>query len=133
LNFIQKIIAKSKYSNIKVLSIVKGFGRVRATETILSKEGILEIDNKSSAYLLLQEMRDEAHRFAIQAQRKKKQKTTRYSELDSIDGVGKITKKILLKEFKSLSAIKLLSIQQLESVKGINHITAVSIYNTFNQ
>ena len=133
LNFIQKIIAKSKYSNIKVLSIVKGIGRVRATETILSKEGILEIDNKSSAYLLLQEMRDEAHRFAIQAQRKKKQKTTRYSELDSIDGVGKITKKILLKEFKSLSAIKLLSIQQLESVKGINHITAVSIYNTFNQ
>ena len=133
LNFIQKIIAKSKYSNIKVLSIVKGVGRVRATETILSKEGILEIDNKSSAYLLLQEMRDEAHRFAIQAQRKKKQKTTRYSELDSIDGVGKITKKILLKEFKSLSAIKLLSIQQLESVKGINHITAVSIYNTFNQ
>ena len=78
-------------------------------------------------------MRDEAHRFAIQAQRKKKQKTTIYSELDSIDGVGKITKKILLKEFKSLSAIKLLSIQQLESVKGINHITAVSIYNTFNQ
>jgi excinuclease ABC subunit C len=133
LNFIKKIIEKSKYSHIKVLSIVKGVGRVRATETILSKEGILEIDNKSSAYLLLQEMRDEAHRFAIQAQRKKKQKTTRYSELDSIDGVGKITKKILLKEFKSLSAIKHLSIQQLESVKGINHITAVSIYNTFNQ
>ena len=133
LNLIQKIIAESKYSDIKILSIVKGIGRVRATETILSKEGVMEIDNKSSAYLLLQEMRDEAHRFAIQAQRNKKKKTIRYSELDSIDGVGKITKKILLKEFKSLSVIKLLSVQQLESVKGINHSTAVSIYNTFNK
>ena len=132
LNVIENLFSNSNYKNINVISIVKGKGRVKATETILSKSGILEIDNKSSAYLLLQEMRDEAHRFAIKAQRNKKNKTIKYSELDEIRGVGEKTKKILLKEFKSLKKIKSLSIQELKAIKCINQKTAVSIYNTFN-
>ena len=132
LNAIQNLLSNSNHKNIKVISIVKGKGRVKATETILSKKGILEIDNKSSAYLLLQEMRDEAHRFAINAQRKKKNKTIKYSELDAIEGVGKKTKQILIKEFKSIKKIKSLSIQELKAIKYINQKTAVSIYNTFN-
>ena len=133
LNVIQNLLSNSNYKNINVISIVKGKGRVKATETILSNKGILEIDNKSSAYLLLQEMRDEAHRFAIQAQRKKKQKTIKYSELDTIRGVGEKTKKILINEFKSLKKIKTLTIDELKSVPGINYNTANSIYNTFNK
>ena len=133
LNAIQNLLSDSNYKNINVISIVKGKGRVKATETILSKTGILEIDNKSSAYLLLQEMRDEAHRFAIQAQRKKKQKTIKYSELDTIKGVGEKTKKILIKEFKSLKKIKTLSLDEIKSVHGINQATALSIYNAFNK
>ena len=132
LNVIENLFSNSNYKNINVISIVKGKGRVKATETILSKSGILEIDNKSSAYLLLQEMRDEAHRFAIKAQRNKKNKTIIYSELDEIRGVGEKTKKILLKEFKSLKKIKSLSIQELKAIKCINQKPAVSIYNTFN-
>ena len=133
LNVIQNLLSNSNYKNINVISIVKGKGRVKATETILSNKGILEIDNKSSAYLLLQEMRDEAHRFAIQAQRKKKQKTIKYSELDTIRGVGEKTKKILINEFKSLKKIKTLSLDEIKSVHGINQTTAVSIYNAFNK
>ena len=132
LNVIENLFSNSNYKNINVISIVKGKGRVKATETILSKSGILEIDNKSSAYLLLQEMRDEAHRFAIKAQRKKKNKTIKYSELDAIEGVGIKTKQILIKEFKSIKKIKSLSIQELKAIKCINQKTAVSIYNTFN-
>jgi excinuclease ABC subunit C len=133
LNVIQNLLSNSNYKNINVISIVKGKGRVKATETILSNKGILEIDNKSSAYLLLQEMRDEAHRFAIQAQRKKKQKTIKYSELDTIKGVGEKTKKILINEFKSLKKIKTLSLDEIKSVHGINQTTALSIYNAFNK
>ena len=133
LNVIQNLLSDSNYKNINVISIVKGKGRVKATETILSNKGILEIDNKSSAYLLLQEMRDEAHRFAIQAQRKKKQKTIKYSELDTIRGVGEKTKKILINEFKSLKKIKTLTLDEIKSVHGINQTTAVSIYNAFNK
>jgi len=133
LNVIQNLLSNSNYKNINVISIVKGKGRVKATETILSNKGILEIDNKSSAYLLLQEMRDEAHRFAIQAQRKKKQKTIKYSELDTIKGVGEKTKKILINEFKSLKKIKTLTLDEIKSVHGINQTTALSIYNAFNK
>ena len=76
-------------------------------------------------------MRDEAHRFAIQAQRKKKQKTIKFSELDTIRGVGEKTKKILINEFKSQKIT--LTIDELKSVPGINYNTANSIYNTFNK
>ena len=58
-----------------ILSIVKGAKRVRATETILSKQGILEIPLNSSGFKLLQQIRDESHRFAISSNRKKKNKS----------------------------------------------------------
>ena len=55
----------SKHKDIKVISIVKGINRIRATETVLSKNGIIEFKKESKGYLLLQEIRDESHRFAI--------------------------------------------------------------------
>ena len=61
-----------------ILSIVKGAKRIRATETILSEQGILEIPAKSPGFNLLQQVRDESHRFAITSNRKKKNKSIRY-------------------------------------------------------
>ena len=52
--FVNSLIKNSKYSSIKVISIVKGVNRVRATETILSNEGVIEMDKYSKGYLLLQ-------------------------------------------------------------------------------
>ena len=74
LKFAKSVINNSKHSDIKVISIVKGANRIRATETILSSAGVIEMDKYSKSYLLLQEIRDEAHRFAISSQRKKKLK-----------------------------------------------------------
>ena len=51
LKFAESLIKNSKYSNIKVISIVKGTKRIRATETILSSEGIIEMDKYSKGYL----------------------------------------------------------------------------------
>ena len=72
LNFSQSVIQNSDYKDIKVISIVKGVNRIRATETVLSKDGIIEFNKDSKGYLLLQEIRDESHRFAINAQRKRR-------------------------------------------------------------
>ena len=69
LNFSQSVIHNSKHNDIKVISIVKGINRIRATETVLSIEGIIEFNKASKGYLLLQEIRDESHKFAINAQR----------------------------------------------------------------
>ena len=120
LNFSHAIIQNSEYKHITVISIVKGINRIRATETVLSKEGIIEFDKNSKGYLLLQEIRDESHRFAVNAQRKKKNAKNRKSQLDNIEGIGKVLKKRLLFNFKSLKNIKSANVEDLMTVKGIN-------------
>ena len=120
LNFSQSVIHNSEHNDIKVISIVKGINRIRATETVLSKDGIIEFNKDSKGYLLLQEIRDESHRFAINAQRKKKNAKNRKSQLDKIEGIGEVLKKRLLLNFKSLKNIKSAKIEDLMTVKGIN-------------
>ena len=120
LKFVNSVLDKSKHRDLKAISIVKGSNRIRATETIISRDGILELDKNSKAFLILQEMRDESHRFAIQAQRKKKRKTISKSQLDSIKGIGNILKKRLLKKFKSIKNIKGANLADLMTVEGIN-------------
>lgn len=120
LSFSQSVINKSKYKNIKVISIVKGANRVRATETILSHSGIIELDKYSKAYLVLQEMRNESHRFAITAQRKKKRGSIKKSQLDEINGIGEVLKKRLFLKYKNVKNIKSANIDDLMTVKGIN-------------
>ena len=120
LKFVNSVLEKSDHKDLKVISIVKGLNRVRATETILSNDGILELDKNSKAFLILQEMRDEAHRFAIQAQRKKKRKTISKSELDLVKGVGKVLKSRLLQKFKSIKNIRIANVSDLMTVEGIN-------------
>ena len=76
-------------------------------------------------------MRDESHRFAIQAQRKKKRKTISKSELDSIKGVGAILKKRLMKKFRSIKNIKVANLTDLMTVEGINEKIAKLIIEKF--
>ena len=120
LKIVSSLIKNSEHSNIKVISIVKGVNRVRATETILSNKGVIEMDKRSKGYLLLQEIRDESHRFAISAQRKKKIKLIKKSFLDNIHGIGPVTKSRLLKKYKSLENIKKSSYKELMTIQGIN-------------
>jgi len=127
LKFAASVIKASKHKDIKVISIAKGSDRVRATETILSEEGIIEFDKYSKAFLLLQEARDESHRFAIMAQRKKKRGGINKSKLDDIDGIGAVLKRRLLFKYKNIKSIKLANIDDLMTVKGINAKIANSI------
>ena len=103
-----------------ILSIVKGANRVRATETIMSKSGIVEMPKDSSGFTLLQQVRDESHRFAIANNRKKKNKSIKYSVLDKVPGLGPRKKKKLLDHFKSLKAIKSASSEELCMTDGIS-------------
>ena len=127
LNFVNNIIKNSNYKDIKVISIVKGLKRVKATETIISKQGIIELDKHSKAFLILQEIRDESHRFAIQAQRRKKRSTIIKSELDNIKGIGNVLKTRLLKKFKNVNNVREASITELMSIDGISKKMAILI------
>ena len=127
LNFVQSVLNESNHKNIKTLSIVKGFNRLRASETIISNDGLLELDKYSKAFLLLQEIRDESHRFAIQAQRKKKRSFVTKSQLDNINGVGHVLKSRLIKKFKNIKNIKVAKKDELMTVNGINEKIANEI------
>ena len=116
-----------------ILSIVKGSKRMRSTETILSKNGIVEIPKDSSGFLLLQQIRDESHRFAIESNRRKKVKGVKYSALDKISGLGPIKKRNLLKYFKSVSRIKSANIDDLCMVEGISIKIALNIKEAFSE
>ena len=131
LKFVKKIIDESVHKNLEVISIVKGINRVRATETIIGTTGVLELDKYSKAFLLLQEIRDESHRFALQAQRKKKRGQITKSEIDDIKGIGNILKQRLLKKFKSIANIRLASLKDLMTVEGINEKIASQIIKKY--
>ena len=132
LKFAESIIKNSKHSDIKVISIVKGANRIRATETILSNDGVIEMDRYSKGYLLLQEIRDESHRFAITAQRKKKKQGIKKSFLDEIDGIGPIIKNNLLRKYKNIDNIKVAKLEELVTIRGINEKIAKKIISNKN-
>ena len=129
LKFAYNVIKKSQHKNLEMISIVKGSNRIRATETIIGKKGIVELEKYSKAFLLLQEIRDESHRFAINAQRSKKRKKITKSRLDNILGIGKILKQRLLTKFKSIKNIEQASMDELMTVNGINEKIAELIIN----
>jgi excinuclease ABC subunit C len=78
----------------------------------------LYIDKTSETLKLIQQMRDEAHRFGITHHRDKRSKAMLISELDSIKGIGEKTKEILLKEFKSFEGLKNANSKEIEKIIG---------------
>ena len=115
-----------------ILSIVKGSKRIRSTETILSKDGIIEMSKDSPGFIFLQQIRDESHRFAIKSNRKKKTRSINRSSLDNIRGLGPKKKKDLLKYFKSIQTIKNASESELCKVNGISIKLAKEINSFYN-
>ena len=103
-----------------LLSIVKGSKRIRASETILSQNGIIEMSKDSSGFRLLQQVRDESHRFALNNSRNKKNKEIKYSALNLVDGIGPMMQKRLINKFKSLKNIKKASPDDLLLIPGIS-------------
>ncbi len=103
-----------------ILSIAKGSKRIRSTETIFSKDGMIEMSKDNPGFIFLQQIRDESHRFAITSNRKKKNKSIKKSSLDNIKGLGPKKKKALMNFFKSIQSVKEASINDLCKVSGIS-------------
>ena len=82
---------------------------------------------RSQGLFLVQNVRDEAHRFAVTHHRARRQRAGIASQLDSIPGVGPARRKALLKAFGSLDAIRAASVEQLSAVPGIPRPVALAI------
>jgi len=112
------------FYNAVLLAIKKGSNRKALTETIYSVQGQEDIPVRSELFQLLTKARDEAHRFAIKANRTAKQRSIKAGKLDTIRGIGPMKRNMLIKKYGSLKNILKQSSQELASVPGINKTMA---------
>ncbi|MCH7690735.1 MAG: excinuclease ABC subunit C, partial [candidate division Zixibacteria bacterium] len=92
----------------------------------------ITISRSSPALMLLKQLRDEAHRFAVSYNRQVRSKRTIKSELDKIPGVGPSKKHALLKQFGSVKRIKAATPEQIAELNGINIKLANAILSSLN-
>ena len=113
--------------NVALLAIKKGSNRKALTETIYSLQGQEDIPVRSELFQLLTKVRDEAHRFAIKANRNAKLRSIKGGKLDTIKGIGLSKRTMLIKKYGSLKNILNQSKQELSSNPGINEALAKAI------
>lgn len=120
-------------SDIQLIAIGKGPDRNAGRETFYvpgRKPFQLPPNNKVLYYL--QRLRDEAHRFAVGAHRKRRLKAISQSKLDEIPGVGAARKRALLRHFGSAKAVEGAGLKDLEMVIGVSQNLAKKIYDYFH-
>lgn len=113
-------------SKIAILGIAK-----RLEELFYPNDPIpLYLDKKSETLKIIQQLRNEAHRFGIEHHRNRRSKSALISELETVSGIGEKTRVQLLKAFKSVQRVSYAKIDELEQVIGKSK--ALKVYNYFN-
>ncbi|MBV4499408.1 excinuclease ABC subunit UvrC [Pseudomonas shirazensis] len=130
LNMARDVMQELGISDLTLLGVAKGVTRKAGFETLYLNDVAHEFTLKgdSAALHLIQQIRDEAHRFAITGHRARRGKARRTSSLEDVAGVGPKRRRELLKHFGGLQELNRASIDEIAKAPGISKKLAESIY-----
>lgn len=133
-------VAKTVFSElnllekVQIVGIAKGVSRKPGLETLVFSEDMQEqrLPSDSPALHFIQQIRDEAHRFALVGHQGRRAKVRTESVLEQIDGVGAKRRQQLIKHFGGLQGITRAGVEDLVHVPGISRALAQKIYDFFH-
>jgi excinuclease ABC subunit C len=125
------VLREFQISGVEVVGVAKGTTRKAGFETLIRGASGAErqLRGDSAALHLIQQIRDEAHRFAITGHRARRDKVRRRSALEQIPGVGAKRRRELLRHFGSAQGVENASVQELRKISGISATMAQQIYD----
>ena len=127
-NAVKPVIEAFGY-DVPVFGMVKDSSH--RTRAITGEGGEISINSKRSAFTLVSSIQEEVHRFAIEYHRKRRSAGIS-TTLTQIDGIGAKRASALLKHFKSVTAVREASLEELVSVKGVDRKSAQTVYDYFH-
>ena len=133
--FFAQLSAEQELERIPLLvGVAKGESRKPGLETLIlaGSHQLISLPATSPALHLVQHIRDESHRFAITGHRAKRQKNSKKSVLEEIEGVGAKKRQTLLTHLGGIQEVKKADITTLEKVPGISKVLAKNIYDTLH-
>lgn len=130
-----KVLAACELPEVLIVGVAKGRTRKPGFETLFihDDDTPVHLPEDSIALHLIQQIRDEAHRFAITGHRQRRKKARQQSPLDSIPGIGAKRRKLLIIRFGGWQGVKAASVSELMSVPGISSHLAELIYSQLRE
>ncbi|WP_256646930.1 excinuclease ABC subunit UvrC [Thermomonas paludicola] len=129
----REVLADAGIHDVVLVGVAKGPARKPGDETLLLPDGSEARPGAASPALqLVQQVRDEAHRFAITGHRGKRQKTRSTSRLEDIAGIGPRRRSALLRHFGGLPGLKAAPVDDIARVDGINRALAQRIWDSLH-
>jgi len=129
----QKALEENLATDIAVVGIAKGYGRRPGRESLYlpGRKSPLLLDPNSPGHLLLRQIRDEAHRFAITGHRKRRNASGTRSKVEDIPGIGAKKRRALLRHFGGIKPLQQATIEDLVKVEGISVNLAQRLFDHF--
>ncbi len=130
----ENILEELQLSDVTIVGVAKGVSRKAGLESLFvsGRKDAVALPPDSAALHLIQQIRDESHRFAITAHRQRRARKRKESPLEGIDGIGPKRRRALLRHFGGIQQVESAAAEEIAKVEGIDQKLAKLIYATLH-